>query len=108
MSDVTEQFQALRLISDAGMLHEAQIEHLKYWPRLMIPHSVASEFTFDPEKHVVEFRLTTKGRAPRNLSVRFKALDAAVKWLLGEHYRIKVKVGDETLFSSRGKPSARE
>lgn len=98
-----EQLMALRSMSALGVLHEAQIEHLKYWPRVIFQQSTSSEFTFKPETKEIEFRLTVAGDEPNDMKERLKFFDTVVKRLLGEGFRVKVMVDSKCLLNSRGR-----
>jgi hypothetical protein len=102
-NDTYTQLMMLRgLTKTTGMLHEAQVLQLKHWPRIAIPHSTYSEFGFSHEKHVVEFRVKTKGKAPKDLKLRLGGLAESVRDLLGPEYTVRVKDGKKKLFESKG------
>lgn len=104
VNDVQKQLMMLRgLTKTTGMLHEAQVLQLKHWPRIAIPHSTYSEFAFSHEKHLVEFRIKTKGKAPGDLKLRLGGLTESVRDLLGPEYTVRIKDGKKKLFESKGK-----
>jgi hypothetical protein len=103
-----DQLMALRQMSLMGILHEAQIQQLKYWPRVVFSHSTASEFIFNPEGKTIEFHLEAKGRAPKKMAERFKFFDRSVKYLLGEIYRVVVIINGKPIGDSPGDESMRK
>jgi hypothetical protein len=88
LDEQVAQLKALTLRT--GTLHELQIQQLKIWPRVALPHTTSSEARVDTTKHVVEFRVEVSGRAPSQLTDRLKGLDQSVKDLLGTWWRVKV------------------
>lgn len=97
-----EQLMALRMLVGGG-LHEAQINHLMYWPRVVFSHCTKSAFTFKPETKEIEFRLFVKGKQPVDMESRLEFFDIIVKRLLGETFRVRVKVDKKIVLNSRGR-----
>ncbi len=95
---------ALRgLTKSTGILHEAQVLNLKYWPRIALPHSIDSVCAYDAENKIVEFRMKFgKKKPPSNLKTRMQGLSRSVKDLLGPEHSIVIKDGKKVLFKSDG------
>jgi hypothetical protein len=113
--DMWDQLMALRAITQTtGILHEAQIIQLRYWPRIAIPHSISCEVAYfqkeiNEEGEVtqvptIEFRpVLSKAKPPKDLKKRLAGLNRSVKDLLGPNFTVKVKLGKKIIFTSKGK-----
>lgn len=113
--DRWEQLMVLRAMTETtGVLHEAQILQLRYWPLAAFPHVSSVTIAYDTGrnhdgedsgKRVMEFRVKVdpKKRAPKNIKKRFEVLDQSVKDLLGPTWTVRVKAGNKKLFESAGR-----
>lgn len=108
-TDAWGQLMVLRGVTQTtGVLHEAQIVQLRYWPRIAAPHSTSCDIAWSPKdgrkRQCVEFRMKVgAGRPPKDFKARLQGLDRSVKALLGPDTTVRVKVGPKKLFESRGK-----
>jgi hypothetical protein len=105
-SNSVEQLMLLKdLTRRTGLIYEAQVLQLKYWPMLALTHAKSSEVRLNVEKRVCEFfaRIDSKGKAPDDLADRLARLDEAVKWLLGDEWLVKVKLGKKIIYRSTAK-----
>lgn len=79
-----------------GALHEAQVLQLKMWPLVVFQNAISSEFTWDPDKKVVAFKLDlpTSGPIgkPEWWQERTDGLNGWVQTLLGDEWCITVLV----------------
>lgn len=99
-----EQILLLRFLSERGLLHQAQKDHLEIWPRLFFQWSTKSRFYFDPEHKVIEFRLTAKKVPSKKLlQPSLERFTTSVQWLLGDSYRVLVKVGKVIILDHPGR-----
>jgi hypothetical protein len=108
--DDADQLKVLKAMTKTtGILHHAQIVQLKYWPRVVFPHSTAAEVVYyektDTVKPVIEFRLVLgkKTKAPKDMKKRMSVLGGWVRELLGDEFGTKIKVGSKIIFMSRGR-----
>lgn len=104
-----EPWTQLRLLRDlvrsTGALHEAQVVQLKYWPRVAMPTSTSSEFSYHHDTRTLLFRvaLSRWRRIPRDQEARLRGLDRSVKDMLGADMSVRVERLDGTLiFDSAG------
>jgi hypothetical protein len=95
--NVLEQIVYLRRLTElTGVIHEAQIMHLKlFWG--LISDGTGKEFAMDPEKKMLEFRLPLKKE--KFLKNKTDWFMEAIKTVLGNGWRISVKKGKKELFS---------
>lgn len=111
-----DQLMALRAVTQTtGVLHEAQVLQLRYWPRIALPHSTSCEIAyFQKEKDevtgaltqrpTIEFRVVLgKAKPPKDLKKRLAGLSRSVKDLLGPDFTVRVKTGKKTIYTSKGK-----
>ncbi len=98
-----EQLMVLReMTRTTGILHEAQVLQLKYYP-LILTHATRSEFHYDFENAIVIFNLKeTKGSKPKQWTKRMETLAEYTQTLLGKEYTIQVKLKGELQFVSKG------
>lgn len=101
-----DDFEQLLLLRDVtartGILHEAQILQLKYYP-LITTHAINSEIKFDFEGSKIIFNLTqTKGIKPKDFEKRLTILSRYTKQLLGEEYRVIVYLKGKKVFEEKG------
>lgn len=96
-----EQLMKLKaLTKETGMLHDAQVFQLKMYP-LVLTHAVKSEITFKYQDEEVIFNITeTKGKKPKDIDKRLKLLEQYTQTLLGDNYKVKVKIKRKVIFSS--------
>jgi hypothetical protein len=92
---VLQQLVFLRRLTElTGVLHEAQILHLKlFWG--LISDGTGKEFAIDSEKKVLEFRLPPKGKFLKKRSDWFVE---SIKTVLGTGWHISVKKGKKEVF----------
>jgi hypothetical protein len=93
MSENTwEQLVLLRqLTARTGALHEAQVQHLKLWPRILFPNVRAkTSVDVDGHKVVVEVYTKTGGAAKAILPKPAETLNEWVKALLGGEWEVTV------------------
>lgn len=81
-----------------GLLHDAQVLQLKLWPLVAFPHSTSSKAEVSVEERSVRFQITTKGKGPKNLSVRLHSLGESVQWLLGADWTVAVYENKKRVF----------
>ena len=110
MDKRVEQLMALRTLSRIGVLHEAQIEQLRYWPVVVAPHATSYEVVVADNCPVIEFIFKVawwrRWFAPRDFKDRIKKLDESVKWLLGDDWCVVVRVNGAILL--KGKPEVQD
>lgn len=102
--DETEQLMVLRdFTQKTGVLHEAQVMHLKYW-FLMLTNATDFEIEFQPDSSKVIYRvLKTKGKKPENYNKNLNQLSEYVKFLLGTRYSTVV---EDKICQKKKKPSS--
>jgi hypothetical protein len=87
-----EQLVSLRLLTQStGMIHQAQVDQLEAWPRVVFP-AVAKgddQVTIDEAAHMVTVTLKAPGPLARNL---MEVLGKNVRWLLGDDWGFRVVV----------------
>jgi hypothetical protein len=95
-----EQLMVLRgLTQTTEVVHDAQIFQLKNWGRLAFDDFMTRlEFEVDPEQKFVEYRGKIKGKLPKRATRRFEAVKRSVKWLFGDEWVTRVKVGKTVIF----------
>lgn len=93
--DILQQVVFLRRLTElTGVLHEAQVMHLKlFWG--LISDGTGKEFAIDPEKKYLEFRLPVKGKFLKDKTDWFIE---SIKTVLGSGWRISVKKGKKEIF----------
>ena len=94
--DILQQLVFLRRLTElTGVLHEAQVMHLKvFWG--LISEGTGKEFAIDPEKKFLEFRLPLKkGKFLTDKSDWFLE---SIKTVLGNGWHISVKKGKKEIF----------
>ncbi len=90
-----------------GILHEAQVMQLKYWP-LMLTHAIKADFSYNFDNKEVIFNLAeTEGRTPKDFKKKLGLLAKYTKTLLGDDYRIAVKLNNKEIYSNKGVKNAR-
>ena len=113
MSSASDPWTQLRLLREVtrstGSLHEAHVVQLKYWPRLAMPDSRRSEFSYDHDGRALTFRvaLTWWKRPARNQKARLDGLARSVRDMLGEDMLVRVVRSDGApIYESAGTPPA--
>lgn len=103
-ADGMSQLMVLKgLTKTTGGLHEAQVLQLKYMP-LIATHATKSEFTYNYDNKEIIFNLTeVKGPKPRDFKKRLQILSNNVKFLIGEEYRVVIKLKGKIVHSKKGK-----
>lgn len=108
--DKLHQLQLLREQTRlTGGLHEAQVLNLKMWPLVLFQEATSSEFTWDPDKKIVSFRVKLKkaakiGKAKSaEYKQRVEVLNGWVGQLLGAPWYISVKFDCNTPMTLYGK-----
>jgi hypothetical protein len=92
-TSIWEQLVLLRqFTARTGVLHEAQIQHLKIWPRLLFPNTKART-SVDQEGRKVNIEvLSVTGRAPKAILPKpAETLNEWVKALLGASWEVAVR-----------------
>ncbi len=95
--------EQLRLLQEVtkttGVLHEAQRIQLDYWIRVVLDkaknHTLILDLT-GPHKSIT-FDVVTKGKQ-KDLESRLRPLDEWVKWLLGDHIAVRVKINGDLVW----------
>lgn len=87
-----EELEILRQLTEStGVLHEAQVLQLKYWPWILFTHISNSVAEVDLERRCVGFRLTIGDEEPpQDLNKRYRVMDEWVKTLLGDRWYIRI------------------
>lgn len=85
-----------------GILHEAQVLQLKYWPLLAATHAKTAVPQVDVTKKICDFqiRLNKDIKPPADYDARLQKLDEAVKWLLGGDWTVRIKIKNKIMFRS--------
>jgi hypothetical protein len=93
---VLQQLVFLRRLTElTGVLHEAQIMHLKlFWG--LISDGTGKEFAIDPEKKQLEFRLPIK--KSKFLKGKTDWFQESIETVLGNGWHISVKKGNKVIF----------
>lgn len=93
---VLQQLVFLRRLTElTGVLHEAQIMHLKlFWG--LISDGTGKEFAIDPEKKYLEFRLPLK--KGKFLKTKTDWFLESIKTVLGNGWQVSVKKGKVEIF----------
>ncbi|MDE2425727.1 MAG: hypothetical protein KGO96_07455 [Elusimicrobia bacterium] len=96
----TEELIKLRdLTRRTGLLTEAQVNHLKYWPMIVDSCIVGCEAHFNYDKSELEYQMKVKEKVlPKDFENRLKKLEEWSQFLLGNEYLIKVKVNGKLIF----------
>lgn len=91
-NNITEQLVYLRRVTEmTGVLHEAQIQHLKvYWG--ILTEWTGKEFGVDFESKIVEFRIPETGHVNKAI---FEPFFEGVNFILGKGWNYKFKKGEE-------------
>ena len=90
MDNVLEQMMLLKeTTKTTGVLHQAQIEQLKYWPIVLI-YANRFEITFDYEAKTVIYEIAEWDKNSKQAK-NFNSLEAYIKVLLGKEYKTIVK-----------------
>lgn len=84
------------LTETTGILHELQINHLKYWWKAAFAKQ-AGDINIDTNGKVVIFKKINDKR-PKSFQQTAKFLQESVKYLLGERWSIKIKHKNKVLF----------
>lgn len=113
LDDKWEQLAHLSgLTKTTGVLHEAQVLQLKYWPYVMAPHAKSIETVVFQEKKEVRFVLKLGKKAPpSDFQARLDALDRSVKTMLGYDWQVVVQEDrkpcktNKTIFRSKSHDS---
>jgi len=87
-----------------GGLHDAQLLQLKLWPFVAAPHLKKHTATPDTRLKLVtfEFELDPDGVEPKDFAKRLAGLERSVKAMLGNDWRIEVRVGRKVIFDKGG------
>lgn len=95
--NILEQLVYLRRLTElTGVIHEAQVMHLKlFWG--LISDGTGKEFGMDPEKKYLEFRLPTK--KSKFLKDKGDWFLESIKTVLGNGWRVVVLKGKKEIFN---------
>jgi hypothetical protein len=93
-NEIFQQLMYLRRITEiTGVLHEAQIMHLKvYWG--LVTDGTGKEFALDSENKVLEFRLPEDGVFLKNQAEWFFE---SVRTITGPGWKVNIKRGDQEI-----------
>lgn len=91
-TELESKLALLRTLTETtGVLHEAQVLQLKYWPWILFTHIADSVAEVDLERRTVNFRLTIgDDDPPQDLDKRYRVMDEWVKSLLGDRWYIRI------------------
>lgn len=94
-----EQLILLRNITATmGVLHEAQVLQLKWWPLTLFTHARKCEERINIERKEIDFViLQTKGQPPKDIKKRYEAIVEWTKWLLGSEWTVRIRLRDKLL-----------
>lgn len=101
--DLWQQLQALRLLTETtGALQDGQVLQLKLWPYVAASHLKRHEFSWDPERKLIEYSFEYDGRKKESddYQQRLLALDRSVKAMLGDAWGVRVSVAGKAIFTS--------
>lgn len=106
--DTVAQLMELRALTGlTGVIHEAQVQQLRYWPLIAVSHAEKSEVTFETDDKggnrtvFIAFKLDPKKKAPPNLQRRLHALDKNVQWLLGNDWKVVMIAAGKAIYTGR-------
>jgi hypothetical protein len=112
--DIANQLMELKGVTQqTGTVHEAQAFQLKLWGLLALsnvrkadlevavglPHLEGDNAV---KMYRVEYRATSSAKPPKDLKKRLEALDRSVKWLLGDHFELTVRMDGKAIFVRKG------
>lgn len=105
-ADIQKALIQLRAITNStGTLHGLQIRQLQVWPRLVVPNSTDATAEVEFPKKEIRFSVQAKGKKQKGQAARYRWLAQAVKFLLGDEWRIAVSVNGKPAYASeRGRP----
>lgn len=99
----TQQLGMLRaLTSDLCVLHQAQLDQLKYWGAIAFQYVGNGnwEAQVDVDNKTVSYHLTTKKKDPRNLPQLVAMLTLSIKDLLGPDWTIRILANNKVIYNS--------
>ena len=80
------------------MLHDAQVLHLKLWPRILFQRSITSQLRVDASKHHLAFDLELHGALPTTGVLEpdaGKLLNEWVKSILGPEWSVSIYLSSD-------------
>lgn len=104
MSEKVESIEEARALTRRwGVVSEHQVAQLRMWPLVAVAHARTSTVELDQDKYNVRIRITTKGRAPKNLPKALKILSASTQYLLGPEWNVKILINGKVAANLRRK-----
>jgi hypothetical protein len=98
LDNAVEQLMMLKeLFATTGALHQAQAMQLEGWAKVAYK-ATSVELRLDIPTKICEFHLKLKPKAKvKSQNKKRLWILSGVKWLLGEHWTVKVFVGKKSL-----------
>ncbi len=98
-TDLLDQLSVLReMTRRTGILHEAQILQLQWWPWVVIPHCKDFQIEFSHDNKILQYVIKTKGKPPTKYKKRLEYLANWVKELLGHEYDCRIVENGKVIF----------